>query len=454
MFLVYVVHLKYTCLIYSRCFDRFIAICLVFAFDVFFPLQYIAQIYLGVLSSHKVWGEVKRRGWRVAGVVVHHVAPHFCRMKRHLVEWEDADMEASFLWFVEFLWISCFGAYASKKSGRPSKTIHFLELYETDVLKRTAEVKELEQQKREFLVSCLPGMKEVKRAGGHSSANCFHQERHAEGKLLLKQGATEEQIIFVIVSGTVELVRNKRGDAKDILATLEPGDMFGSFGSSFRMPFSARVTTKSCEVLSARSRDIELLPEKVVGQIMAQLSADTAERLRKSCVFRGMGWQKQMQNRSRSETDHAADLLALNSRDLRMHLSAHLWSKWEKELENKKEAYRTNIQGPNFYWWVLLPHIFGVPCLSHSQSALQSSWEKVGGKIQWGLYSSIRSGVSTQNIIMLLVNISMIIYGPIQSYSEHVYKHLALVLLNMTHTLLWYANKKHDNVASTPQGMW
>ena len=30
-----------------------------------------------------------------------------------------------------------------------------------------------------------------------------------------------------------------------------------------------------------------MLPETVVGQIMAQLSRDTAERLRKSCVFRG-----------------------------------------------------------------------------------------------------------------------------------------------------------------------
>lgn len=40
-------------------------------------------------------------------------------------------------------------------------------------------------------------------------------------------------------------------------------------------------------------RDIEMLPESVVGQIMAQLSRDTAERLRKSCVFKGMvdlGW--------------------------------------------------------------------------------------------------------------------------------------------------------------------
>jgi hypothetical protein len=36
-----------------------------------------------------------------------------------------------------------------------------------------------------------------------------------------------------------------------------------------------------------------MLPESVVGQIMAQLSRDTAERLRKSCVFKGMvdlGW--------------------------------------------------------------------------------------------------------------------------------------------------------------------
>lgn len=64
-------------------------------------------------------------------------------------------------------------------------------------------MKELEKEKREFLVSCLPGMKEVKRAGGHSSANCFHQERHHQGKLLLKQGLVFFSLIFQDFDGRV-----------------------------------------------------------------------------------------------------------------------------------------------------------------------------------------------------------------------------------------------------------
>lgn len=190
-------------------------------------------------------------------------------------------------------------------------------------------VKELEQQKREFLVSCLPGMKDVKKAGKHSSANCFHQERHNQGALLLRQGVAEERVLYVIVGGSVELSRQGRmKGAPDVLATLETGQMFGTFGPELKMPFSARVISKVCEVLSARERDIEMLPETVVGQIMAQLSRDTAERLRKSCVFRGMGWQKQLRatsGRLREKGDAAGELLEMNSRDLRMHLSAHLW---------------------------------------------------------------------------------------------------------------------------------
>lgn len=194
-------------------------------------------------------------------------------------------------------------------------------------------VKELEMQKREFLVSCLPGMKDVKKVAGHSSGNCFHQERHPQGTLLLRQGLSEERVMYVVLSGSIQLFRHRgRGlgpGAVDVLATLETGQMFGTFGPELKMPFSAKVVTKNCEVLSARARDIDMLPESVVGQIMAQLSRDTAERLRKSCVFKGMGWQRQQRSSSAGansrERDAAAELLAMNSRDLRMHLSAHLW---------------------------------------------------------------------------------------------------------------------------------
>eukprot|EP00438_Fugacium_kawagutii_P026929 Skav203297 [mRNA] locus=scaffold2189:80538:84952:+ [translate_table: standard] len=108
------------------------------------------------------------------------------------------------------------------------------------------EVKELEQQKREGFCE------EVKKVAGHSSGNCFHQERHQKDTLLLRQGAAEESVVYVIINGTVELLRHSRGAGVDLLATLETGQIFGTFGRELKMPFSAKVATKTCEVLSAR----------------------------------------------------------------------------------------------------------------------------------------------------------------------------------------------------------
>lgn len=95
----------------------------------------------------------------------------------------------------------------------------------------------------------------MKKVAGHSSGNCFHQERHQKDTLLLRQGQAEESVVYVIIHGTVELLRHRsRGGAAgvDLLATLETGEIFGTFGPELKMPFSAKVATKTCEVLSAR----------------------------------------------------------------------------------------------------------------------------------------------------------------------------------------------------------
>ena len=132
----------------------------------------------------------------------------------------------------------------------------------------------------------------------------------------------EEETLYVIVSGSVQLIRSvRRGLEQDGLAILQAGDIFGSL-SGLRMPFSAQVVSSNCEVLSAREKDLRLLPPLVVGQMRAQLSADTAQRLRKSCVFRGMGWDRQG---DRQVQVAEVDLMGLSYRDLNMHLAAHLW---------------------------------------------------------------------------------------------------------------------------------
>ena len=99
-------------------------------------------------------------------------------------------------------------------------------------------------------------LQDVKKVAGHSSGNCFHQERHPKGTLLLRQGAAEERVIFVIISGSIQLLRQQHGRedrAVDVLATLETGQLFGTFGPELKMPFSAKVVSKNCEVLSARA---------------------------------------------------------------------------------------------------------------------------------------------------------------------------------------------------------
>ena len=107
------------------------------------------------------------------------------------------------------------------------------------------------------LRSCV-SHQDVKKVGGHSSGNCFHQERHQQGTLLLRQGVSEERVMYVVLSGSIQLFRHRgRGlgpGAVDVLATLETGQMFGTFGPELKMPFSAKVVTKNCEVLSARAQ--------------------------------------------------------------------------------------------------------------------------------------------------------------------------------------------------------
>ena len=67
--------------------------------------------------------------------------------------------------------------------------------------------------------------------------------------------------MYVVLSGSIQLFRHRgRGlgpgcpGAVDVLATLETGQIFGTFGPELKMPFSAKVVTKNCELLSARAQ--------------------------------------------------------------------------------------------------------------------------------------------------------------------------------------------------------
>ena len=145
------------------------------------------------------------------------------------------------------------------------------------------------------------------------------------GKALLRQGANEHRVIFIVVSGELEMIRSKPGSsAREVLAVLGTGDMCGSLGFALKQPVSVRAASESCEVLASRDADLERLPESILQRINARLSAETAERLRYGYVSKPMGWQNVPKRQKRTRQD--SELLLLNSRDLQTHLLARLWS--------------------------------------------------------------------------------------------------------------------------------
>ena len=187
-------------------------------------------------------------------------------------------------------------------------------------------VKELEKQKREFLELLIFGRldpRDITGAYGHP-ASCFHQQKHVKGKAILRQGTNEHRIIFIVVSGELEMTRGKFGSSsREVLDVLQTGDMCGSLGFALKQPSTVRVASDTCEVLAARDDDLNRLPESILQRIMARLSAETAERLRYGYVSKPMGWQSvpKLQKRTRQDSE----LLLLNSRDLQTHLLARLW---------------------------------------------------------------------------------------------------------------------------------
>ncbi|CAE7036313.1 unnamed protein product [Symbiodinium natans] len=189
-------------------------------------------------------------------------------------------------------------------------------------------VKDLEKQKREFLELLIFGRldpKDIVGAYGHP-ASCFHQQKHTKGRALLKQGTNEHKVIFIVVSGELEMTRHagKPGSSlREVLAILGTGDMCGSLGFALKQPYSVRVHSEACEILASRHEDLDRLPESILQRIMARLSAETAERLRYGYVSKPMGWQNvpKLQKRTRQDSE----LLLLNSRDLQTHLLARLW---------------------------------------------------------------------------------------------------------------------------------
>jgi putative ABC transport system ATP-binding protein len=74
------------------------------------------------------------------------------------------------------------------------------------------------------------------------------QTELAAGDVLFRQGSRGNRI-FVIESGSVEIVRELPSGSTEVLATLGPGEHFGEMGPLFGLPRSATVRAESAAVV-------------------------------------------------------------------------------------------------------------------------------------------------------------------------------------------------------------
>lgn len=111
----------------------------------------------------------------------------------------------------------------------------------------------------------------------------FEHERYPAGETILREGKSI-QILWIIVSGTCEVVKT-RDDHERVLATLEPGALFGEMSFFHPAPHSASVrAVTEVEVLRlSRERYNELLTDAPLAayKIVSNTAAVLAERLRK-----------------------------------------------------------------------------------------------------------------------------------------------------------------------------
>jgi len=75
--------------------------------------------------------------------------------------------------------------------------------------------------------------------------NRAHETIHLEaGTTLFNQGALAD-LIYVVSEGELELVRQRPGDAREVLRVIKPGDHFGEIGPLFGLPRSATVRART-----------------------------------------------------------------------------------------------------------------------------------------------------------------------------------------------------------------
>eukprot|EP00930_Biecheleria_cincta_P022267 TRINITY_DN16275_c0_g1_i1.p1 TRINITY_DN16275_c0_g1~~TRINITY_DN16275_c0_g1_i1.p1 ORF type:complete len:524 (-),score=120.91 TRINITY_DN16275_c0_g1_i1:110-1681(-) len=171
----------------------------------------------------------------------------------------------------------------------------FLTLPASAFMKVKQKLLQLQEEKKQFLAENVPGMKDVPIPGPNDPPHAsFFFERLVVEKehAFLKQGIVEDQALFVVAKGTVELRRRQDKFNEEVCGYLGAGELFGKIPHSSEEPFTAAARTP-CEVWQVLGKNFRYLPTGLMDAIVNHMSSMTAKRLKQACVERKFGWDKQ-----------------------------------------------------------------------------------------------------------------------------------------------------------------
>jgi len=169
----------------------------------------------------------------------------------------------------------------------------FLTLPASAYMKVKQKLLQLQEEKKQFLAVNVPGMKDLPIPGPNDPPHAsFFFERLVVEKehVFLKQGIVEDEALFVIAKGTLELRRQDIHD-EEVCGFLEVGELFGQLPHNSEEPFTVAAVTP-CEVWQVLGKNFRYLPKELMDAIVNHMSCMTANRLKKTCVEHKFGWDK------------------------------------------------------------------------------------------------------------------------------------------------------------------
>lgn len=110
-------------------------------------------------------------------------------------------------------------------------------------------------------------------------AEKMQEETHDPDKIIFEEGEMGKRL-YIIVSGTVIVSKDRKPYARHTLAELHKGDFFGEIALLKNIPRTARITTKTrCEFLTLEAKDFLHLYEHFPPLLRSDIQMIIKKRL-------------------------------------------------------------------------------------------------------------------------------------------------------------------------------